>query len=59
MWPSVRRGEFKWIYPYQENANYVYNSELTYELCVMKKFALEMLERYLMIANIIFKLIVL
>lgn len=45
MWPSVRRGEFKWIYPYQENANYVYNSELTYELCVMKKFALEMLEK--------------
>ncbi len=45
MWPSVRRGEFKWIYPYQENANYVFNSELTYELCVMKKYALEMLEK--------------
>lgn len=45
MWPSVRRGEFKWIYPYQENANYVFNSELTYELCVMKKYALEMLEQ--------------
>lgn len=44
MWPSVRRGEFKWIYPHQESANFVFNSELTYELCVMKKFALEMLE---------------
>lgn len=45
MWSSVRRGEFKWIYPYQEKANYVFNSELTYELCVMKKYALEMLRQ--------------
>ncbi len=45
IWPSVRRGEFKWIYPYQENADYVYNSELTYELCVMKKYALPLLEK--------------
>lgn len=40
MWQSVRRGEFKWIYPYQEGCNYVYNSALTYELCVLKKYAL-------------------
>lgn len=40
MWPSVRRGEFKWIYPYQEQADYIFNSELTYELAVMKKYAL-------------------
>ena len=40
MWPSVRRGEFKWIYPYQEGCNYVYNSALTYEMCVLKKYAL-------------------
>ena len=40
MWPSVRRGEFKWIYPYQEGCDFVYNSALTYELCVMKKYAL-------------------
>ena len=40
MWPSVRRGEFKWIYPCQEEADYVFNTELTYELCVMKKYAL-------------------
>ena len=40
MWQSVRRGEFKWIYPGQEQADYVYNSGLQYELCVMKKYAL-------------------
>lgn len=44
MWPSVRRGEFKWIYPYQEQADFVFNSELTYELGVMKKYALPILE---------------
>lgn len=45
MWSSVRRGEFKWIYPNQENADFVYNSELTYELCVLKKYALPLLEK--------------
>lgn len=44
IWPSVRRGEFKWIYPYQEKANYVFNSEITYELCVMKKYVMPLLE---------------
>lgn len=44
MWGSVRRGEFKWIYPYQSNADFVYNSELSYELCVLKKHALPLLE---------------
>ena len=44
MWASVRRGEFRWIYPTQEEADYCYNSELTYELCVLKKHALPMLE---------------
>ena len=44
MWRSVRRGEFKWIYPYQEGCNFVYNSALTYELCVMKKYALPALQ---------------
>jgi len=44
MWRSVRRGEFKWIYPYQEGCNYVYNSGLTYEICVMKKYALPALK---------------
>lgn len=43
MWKSVRQGEFKWIYDTQENANYVYNSFLQYELPVMKKYALPLL----------------
>lgn len=40
MWQSVRNGEFKWIYPNQEGANYVFNSELSYELCVLRTKAL-------------------
>ncbi|HOI47382.1 MAG TPA: nucleoside kinase [Bacilli bacterium] len=40
MWPSVRRGEFRWIYPHQEGADYIFNSGLAYELCVMKKYAM-------------------
>ncbi len=40
MWPSVRNGEFRWIYPNQEGANYVFNSELAYELCVLRTKAL-------------------
>lgn len=40
MWQSVRNGEFKWIYPNQEDANYVFNSELAYELCVLRTKAL-------------------
>lgn len=44
MWSSVRRGEFRWIYPFQEEADYVYNSELTYELGIMKKYALPALQ---------------
>ncbi len=40
MWQSVREGEFRWIYPNQEGANYVYNSSLSYELCVLRKLAL-------------------
>ena len=40
MWQSVRQGEFKWIYPNQEGANFVFNSGLAYELCVLRKQAL-------------------
>lgn len=40
IWPSVRRGEFKWIYNCQEDADYIFNTELAYELCVLKKYAL-------------------
>lgn len=43
-WQSVRNGEFKWIYPFQNNADFVFNSELSYELCVMKKYAIPLLE---------------
>ena len=45
MWPSVRKGEFKWIYPSQEGANYVFNSFSSYELSVMKKYAMPLLEK--------------
>ena len=45
MWPSVRAGEFKWIYDCQEGSDYVYNSMLSYELPVMKKYALPLLSK--------------
>ena len=38
-WPSVRRGEEKWIYPYQENADVMFNSALLFELAVLKSHA--------------------
>ncbi len=44
MWASVRRGEFRWIYPHQATADFVFNSELSYELCVIKKHVLPLLE---------------
>lgn len=43
MWPSVRRGEFKWIYRTQENADFVFDTFLNYEPCIMKKYALPLL----------------
>jgi uridine kinase len=45
MWKDVRRGEFKWIYKTQENADYVFNSLQAYELCVLKKYALPLLKQ--------------
>ena len=36
MWDSVRRGEQKWIFPYQENADVIFNSSTLYELAVLK-----------------------
>ena len=39
MWASVRRGEEKYIFPFQENADAMFNSALTYELAIMKKYA--------------------
>ena len=38
-WPSVRRGEDKWIFPYQENADAMFNSSFVFELAVMKDMA--------------------
>jgi uridine kinase len=35
-WPSVRAGEDKWIFPYQENADAMFNSALIYELAVLR-----------------------
>lgn len=39
MWPSVRRGEEKYIFPYQEEADVMFNSALIYELSVIKQYA--------------------
>ena len=38
-WPSVRRGEEKWIFPFQENADVMFNSALLFELAVLKHHA--------------------
>ncbi len=38
-WPSVRRGEEKWIFPYQEYADVMFNSALLFELSVLRKHA--------------------
>lgn len=44
-WPSVRAGENKWIFPYQENADEMFNTAMIYELAVIKQQALKVLER--------------
>lgn len=38
-WESVRRGEKRWIFPFQEHADVMFNSALVYELAVLKPFA--------------------
>jgi uridine kinase len=38
LWPSVRRGEEKNIFPYQEEADIMFNSSLIYELAVLKQY---------------------
>ncbi|MCH5229281.1 MAG: nucleoside kinase [Muribaculaceae bacterium] len=43
-WPSVRRGEEKWIFPFSENADATFNSSLIFELGVMKDFAMPLLK---------------
>lgn len=44
-WPSVRAGEEKWIFPYQENCDRMINSALLYELAVLRGFVLPLLEQ--------------
>lgn len=45
MWDSVRRGEKQWIFPYQENADVIFNSSTLYELAVLKKHIFPLLTR--------------
>ena len=44
-WDSVQRGEQKWIFPFQENADATFNSSLLYELAVMKNYAEPLLKQ--------------
>ena len=63
MWFSVRSGEYKWVYPFLDQADYVYNSVLQYELSVLKKHALPTLQavpndsEYFVTANRLIKFI--
>ena len=43
-WPSVRNGESKWIFPYQENADVMFNTAMLFELAVIKQQAEPLLE---------------
>ena len=43
MWDSVRQGEKRWIFPFQENADVIFNSSTLYELCVLKKYIFPLL----------------
>ena len=43
-WPSVRRGENRWIFPFQENADAMFNSAMLFELAVIKRQAEPVLE---------------
>ena len=43
-WPSVRAGENKWIFPYQENADAMFNTAMLFELAVIKSQAEPLLE---------------
>ena len=45
MWPNVRNGEFNYIYPTQENADFVFDSYYPYEPCVLKEIVLPQLDK--------------
>lgn len=44
-WPSVRAGETKWVFPYQENADVMFNTAMLYELAVIQEQAIPLLEQ--------------
>ena len=44
-WPSVRKGENKWIFPFQENADMMFNTAMLFELAVIKSQAEPLLEQ--------------
>ena len=44
-WPSVRRGENRWIFPYQENADAMFNTAMMFELAVIRGQAIPILEQ--------------
>lgn len=44
-WPSVRKGENKWIFPFQENADAMFNTAMLFELAVIKSQAEPLLEQ--------------
>ncbi len=43
-WPSVRKGEERWIFPYQENADAMFNSALLFELAILRRHLIPILE---------------
>ena len=45
MWNSIKRGEKKNIFIFQEEADATFNSTLVYELCVLKKYAIKELKK--------------
>lgn len=45
MWPNVRNGEFKYIYPTQENADFVFDSFCPYEPCALRNIVLPLLNK--------------
>ena len=44
-WPSVRRGENRWIFPFQEQADAVFNTAMLFELAVIREQAIPLLEQ--------------
>lgn len=45
MWKSVRAGEDRWIFPFQEDADVIFNSILAYEIPVLKAYAYDLLDK--------------